>query len=112
MTNAHATTARPASRADRQAGRQRDEHDAGVLRIADARAIADEAGGADDRKRARQVLPDDDDDQRSDDGEENLRLHHMRRTRHERAAHRPDEAERRAKSAGGREYQQILCRWK
>ena len=64
----------PDADAGRQADRQRRQHDAGILRIVDLRAVAHQPGGADDAERARQAGADHQHHDGADDGEDDLRL--------------------------------------
>ena len=56
--------------------RQRAQHDDGVFRVVNLRAIANEVGGADDAEGARQAGADDEHDERADNGQHDLGLHH------------------------------------
>ena len=77
-----------------QADRERAQHDHRVLRIVDLRAIANQVGGADDAKGARQAGADDEHDQRADDGEHDLGLHDGRLPHRRAAAARPQREDR------------------
>ena len=73
-----------------EADRQRRQHDAGVLRVLDVRAVAHEAGGADDAEGARQVGADDQHHDGADDGEDDLGLDDRDLARRRAAPLRPE----------------------
>src|SRR5207237_263141 len=72
-----------------EADGQRRQHDAGVLRVLDLRAVADEPRGADDAERTRQARSDDEHHDGADDRENDLRLDDRRMTLPRPAAPRP-----------------------
>ena len=79
----------PHADARRQADGERGQHDAGVLRILNLRAVAHQPGGADDAERAREARADDEHHDRADDGEDDLRLDDRRLAMRRAAAARP-----------------------
>ena len=58
---------------------ERGQHDAGIFRIVDLRAVSDEPCRADNAEGAGEAGADDDHDQGADDREDDLRLHDRRR---------------------------------
>ncbi len=69
--------------------RQRRQHDSGILGIVDLGAVAHEAGRTHDAEGAGQAGAHHDHDQRTDDRQDDLRLHHLRRSLGRAPAARP-----------------------